>query len=172
MQERYYCFNKVVQSVMILGITLSQIGCAQPRYQNEETAAILGGALGAVAGGYVGSQFGGGLGKTLYTAAGATAGAFIGAAAGPELFGKDLALHHNASLKAVSEGLDGSHYWKNPDSGNTGIVRTLGIYKGANGDFCRRYRATVSLKGSISSGEGSACRNDEGQWNIVADHFS
>ena len=154
-----------------VAVALVVSGCGQVNVSGEQTAMLLGGALGGAAGGYVGSQFGGGLGQTLYIVAGAAGGALVGAAAGPGLFGTDWDLHVDATEEAVTHAASAPRYWSNPDSGNEGMVRALDRFNGENGQQCRRYRSTVWVDGVVSSGNGSACQANDGEWQVVADRF-
>ena len=146
-------------------------GCGQVNVSGEQSAMLLGGALGGAAGGYVGSQFGGGLGQTLFIVAGAAGGALVGAAEGPGLFGTDWDFHADATEDALTHVASEPRYWSNPESGNEGMVRALGSYRNEGGQTCRRYRATVWVDGVVSSGDGAACRANDGEWQVVADRF-
>jgi surface antigen len=166
--------TKTIRGAGVAAVLASAValgGCGETRLDGRDTAMLLGGAVGALAGGYVGAQFGGGFGNTLMMAAGATGGALVGAAAGPALFGEDLDLHLGTARTATQAASAEPQYWSNPDTGNEGMVRVTGAYTDAEGRPCRRYRATVTVDGRISSGDGAACLAGSGDWRVVSDRF-
>ena len=107
----------------------------------------------------------------------ATLGTIGGGAAGyyttRALMGSDLAAYERSAQKGLKEFSDGQVVdWQNPDTGNSGIFRPIRSFRLADGRYCRQYRTTVSFDKTVHSGDGMACRNANGQWKIVSDHFS
>ncbi|MCX7822632.1 MAG: glycine zipper domain-containing protein [Syntrophobacterales bacterium] len=69
-------FRKVVSSAVVITFTIVMFGCATtPQGQQEQQAALTGGAIGAVTGGVIGYLVGGEKGAAI----GALAGAALGA---------------------------------------------------------------------------------------------
>ena len=107
----------------------------------------------------------------------ATLGTIGGGAAGyytiRALMGSDLDAYERSAQKGLKEFSDGQVVdWQNPDTGNSGIFRPIRSFRLADGRYCRQYRTTVSFDKTVHSGDGMACRNANGQWKIVSDHFS
>ena len=107
----------------------------------------------------------------------ATLGTIGGGAAGyyttRALMESDLAAYERSAQKGLKETSDGQVVdWQNPDTGNSGIFRPIRSFRLADGRDCRQYRTTVSFDKTVHSGDGMACRNANGQWEIVSDHFS
>jgi len=56
--------------------------------------------------------------------------------------------------------------WRNSSNGHSGTFSILGIFRGRNGEFCRRFRQTVTVRGRTAAGNGTACLYG-GRWRIV-----
>ena len=56
--------------------------------------------------------------------------------------------------------------WTNRANGHRGSLTVLGILRGANGEYCRRFRQTVTAKGRTYSAVGIACQYGR-VWRIV-----
>jgi hypothetical protein len=56
--------------------------------------------------------------------------------------------------------------WRNGSNGHSGTFTILGIFRGQNGEFCRRFRQTVTVRGRIAAGNGTACLYGR-SWRIV-----
>ena len=81
--------------------------------------------------------------------------------------------YERTAQKGLAQASDGQILeWQNPETGNSGIFRTIRSFKMADGRYCRQYRATVSFEKNVRSGVGMACRQDGGQWQVVSDDFS
>jgi len=152
-------------------IAVSLAGCANADMTREE---MLGAAAGAAAGGLLGYQLGGGiLVNSLFATIGTVAGGAGGYYATRALMGSDLAAYERTAQKGLAQASDGQILeWQNPETGNSGIFRTIRSFKMADGRYCRQYRATVSFEKNVRSGVGMACRQDGGQWQVVSDDFS
>lgn len=146
-------------------------GCAATN-ENVMRAQIAGAAAGAALGGFAGAQLGGGLGSTMLTAGGVVLGGAAGAAVGPGMLGVDWSRHAGAAEQAAAENTPGPHYWSNPETGREGMIRPMQTFAGPEGRPCRAYRATVTVKGAMTSGGGAACMDTGGNWRVVTDRFS
>ncbi|HJO75040.1 MAG TPA: RT0821/Lpp0805 family surface protein [Rhodospirillales bacterium] len=107
----------------------------------------------------------------------ATLGTIGGGAAGyyttRALMGTDRAAYERTAQKGLKESTDGQVVdWQSPDTGNSGIFRPIRSFRLADGRYCRQYRTTVSFDKTVHSGNGMACRNANGQWQVVSDDFS
>ena len=55
--------------------------------------------------------------------------------------------------------------WKNPDSGNSGVIYPTRTY--TSGDQpCREFTQEINIGGTIQTGYGKACRMADGSWDI------
>ena len=156
-------------AAVVMAVSLA--GCANADMTREE---MLGAAAGAAAGGFLGYQLGGGiLVNSLFATIGTVAGGAGGYYATRALMGSDLAAYERTAQKGLAQASDGQILeWQNPETGNSGIFRTIRSFKMADGRYCRQYRATVSFEKNVRSGVGMACRQDGGQWQVVSDDFS
>ena len=128
-----------------------------------------GGALvGAGAGGLIGSQLGHGKGKDVATVLGVIAGGLIGSQVGASLDRADQAALHQTTQTALETAPPGQPLpWRNPDTGNYGTVVPQGIYRAADGGYCREFQQTIVVNGQQQQGYGKACRQPDGSWKIV-----
>ena len=156
-------------AAVVMAVSLA--GCANADMTREE---MLGAAAGAAAGGFLGYQLGGGLlMNSLFATIGTVAGGAGGYYATRVLMGSDLAAYERTAQKGLAQADDGQILeWQNPETGNSGIFRTIRSFKMADGRYCRQYRATVSFEKNVRSGVGMACRQNGGQWQVVSDDFS
>jgi surface antigen len=156
--------------------------CSGPQNANNaRNGGITGGAggfskqdwgtgLGAIAGGVAGAQFGKGDGRLVTTALGALLGSAIGSSAGASLDRADLAYYDQTAQRALETGSSGRALpWNNPDSGNSGVVIPSAPYKNTSGQYCREFQNKITVGGKTQNGYGTACRQPDGSWQIVAD---
>ncbi|MBC8338763.1 MAG: hypothetical protein H8E39_08745 [Alphaproteobacteria bacterium] len=160
--------KKKISAIML---AVSVAGCSNVDMTREE---MLGTAAGAAAGGFLGYQLGGGiLMNSVFATLGTVAGGAGGYYATQALMGTDRAAYEQTTKKGLAEAEDGKVLdWKNPETGNSGIFRTTNSFQMADGRYCRQYRTTVSFKKNVRSGVGMACRQPNGQWQVVSDDFS
>ncbi len=59
--------------------------------------------------------------------------------------------------------------WVNPDTGHSGSVVPLQTYTNEAGQPCREFVTTIVIGGREEQGFGTACRQADGSWQIVAD---
>lgn len=139
-------------------IALSQLtACTITR---EQGGALMGGAVGGV----VGNQIGGGHGQDIATAVGIFAGAVAGASLGRSLDQFDAA---NTQKAFDSNKTNQTSKWVNPDSGNQYSVTPTKTYQTSSSQYCREYQTTVTVGGERKKGYGTACRQPDGNWEIL-----
>ncbi len=162
---------------MIIGAVcaLAVSGCAQTtdRIRSMNWMEVAGTLGGAAIGGYAGAQFGGGLAQTMFTATSVMVGGGIGYIGARMMSQRDQALHNETTHKALASNSPGTPYhWNNPESGHSGMVRTMASYRRSDGTTCQQYRASVVFEDGVASGNGSACMQANGQWLAMNDSFN
>lgn len=131
----------------------------------KETFGTVGGA---VAGGLIGSQIGGGSGKLIATGVGTLLGAFVGKEIGASLDKADAEFASGAARRAYAAPVGDRIVWNNPQSGNSGSVTTTRDGYSNGGTYCREYQQTVTVGGRTELAYGTACKQPDGTWKIVA----
>ncbi|SMH58989.1 RT0821/Lpp0805 family surface protein [Azospirillum agricola] len=131
----------------------------------KETVGTVGGA---VAGGLIGSQIGGGTGKLVATGVGTLLGAFVGREIGSSLDRADSEYAAGAARRAYAAPVGERIAWNNPQSGNSGTVTTIRDGYSNAGTYCREYQQTVVVGGKTEMAYGTACKQPDGTWKIVA----
>jgi hypothetical protein len=58
--------------------------------------------------------------------------------------------------------------WVNPDTGDSGTVVPVRTYENGQGRPCREFQRTIIIGGREEQGYGTACRQTDGTWRIVA----
>jgi surface antigen len=153
---------KFFKIVAIISVGLLLQGCSGMSKQGGGT--LIGGALG----GLVGSRFGGGGGNIAATGLGVIAGAFIGNQIGKSMDEQDKLMLERSSQKALENAPSGSSVeWRNPDSGHYGSVTPTRTFNNTAGRYCREYVQTVVIGGKEEKAYGKACRQPDGQWQII-----
>lgn len=151
--------------ITALSVCLLATGCAD--LQGIGPKQGIGTLGGAALGGLGGSQFGGGSGKMAMTAAGTLLGAFIGSGIGVSLDRADRAYAERAMIRAYNEPVGSAVEWKNPQTGNSGVIVPRRVGHDANGYQCREYQQTVYVGGRKQEAYGRACQQQDGTWMIV-----
>lgn len=155
-------------SILLIFIFLSS--CTGPNEKRGISKQGGGTIIGAVAGGLIGSRFGKGEGQFLAAGAGALLGGFVGSSIGKNMDEQDKMLAEKTSQKALELSPSGQEtYWKNPDSGNYGYVKPTKTYQARDGRYCREYTNKIIVGGKEEIAYGKACRQEDGQWQIVSD---
>ena len=135
-------------------------------------ADVVGTLGGAAIGGYAGAQFGGGFAQTVFIATGALFGSGSGYMMSRRLGALDLTLYENTAQTALSSANNGQiHRWSNPDTGHSGIFRTITSYDRPDGSKCRQYRSSVVFDDGVASAGGAACQQPDGRWRALNDAF-
>ena len=124
----------------------------------EQTGTVVGGVLGGV----IGSQVGDGHGRTAATIIGAIAGGLVGGAVGRSMSETDK-LKSAQALETARTGE--ATQWRNPDSGNQYTVTPTRTYQSAEGP-CRDYRMNGVIDGRTEVIQGTACRQNDGNWRV------
>ena len=151
------------------GLSLAMLlaGCGGMS-QNETTGTVLGGAAGAV----IGSQFGKGTGKNVATAIGAVLGATVGREIGVSLDEASRRQAGEATHRALETADVGTRItWDNPaNAGAPAKGTTVVTRQGADqqGRTCREFQQTVTIGGEEVQSYGTACRDDNGDWQLVS----
>lgn len=152
-----------LSAALLLGPALS--ACQSIRSNPNQTAGALGGAA---LGGFVGSQFGG---SAEWTAAATGLGVLLGAALGSEvgsaLDERDRRQMAMAQRRAYAAPVGETIRWNNPNSGNSGTITSIQDGYHPSGQYCRRFRTTVTIGGRLEEATGTACRNAVGEWEII-----
>ncbi len=140
-------------------------GCAST-YQGGEKQG-LGTLIGGAAGAVTGAQFGSGGGRLAMTALGTLAGAVIGNSFGQSLDRADRQYASRAQQVALEYEPSGSETtWRNPDTGNYGVIKPTQTYRSPSGEYCREYQHTIIVGGRTQEAYGRACRQPDGSWEI------
>ncbi|WP_341787229.1 RT0821/Lpp0805 family surface protein [Rickettsia endosymbiont of Cantharis rufa] len=157
---------KLMSKIMIIALAASMLqACAGPGGMNKQgTGTLLGGAGGAL----LGSQFGKGKGQLVGVGVGALLGAVLGGQIGAGMDEQDRRLAELTSQRALEAAPSGSNVeWRNPDNGNHGYVTPNKTYRNSIGQYCREYTQTVVIGGKQQKAYGNACRQPDGQWQVV-----
>ncbi len=169
--------RKIVASLAILSVMSLTLASCAPQgsgqggfqgiggYGPKQT---VGGLAGAATGAIVGSNIGGGKGNIAAIALGTLLGAAIGGEIGASLDRADMAYYGQASQNAFENARTGQQVaWRNPDSGNNGIIVPTNTYQNQNGDYCREFNQKITVGGKTQSAYGVACRQPDGTWRVV-----
>ncbi|MGB1547612.1 MAG: RT0821/Lpp0805 family surface protein [Alphaproteobacteria bacterium] len=147
-----------------LAFALVLSACTTTNTGPKETAGtFLGAGLGALAG----SQVGKGRGKLVAVALGTLIGAGLGNEVGKSLDRADQLYMTRTSASAFESNRIGqTSHWHNPDSGNYGTVTPTRTYQ-SEGRYCREFQQSVTIGGNTEQAYGTACRQEDGSWEIV-----
>jgi surface antigen len=129
--------------------------------------ALTGAAIGAILGGIIGNQFGNsGDDRGIGAVVGMALGGAAGAAAGQSQCDEDYA------ATAWAESFEEAPYqrteWQNPYTGNYGYVTPGEWYDDGYGNDCREFEQTIFVDGRRQLATGTACRRQDGSWEIVS----
>lgn len=142
--------------------------CQEPGSQGGINKQQGGAVLGGIAGGVLGSTIGKGSGKTAATIGGAVLGGVLGSSIGESLDKADQAYYNQTVQRSLETAPPGRALpWSNPESGNSGSVTPSSYYKNGSGQYCREYTQTIVVGGKKQTGNGTACRQPDGTWQIV-----
>lgn len=119
--------------------------------------------LGGVAGAAAGSQVGGGSGQTIATVAGALIGSIVGQRIGARMEEND---REQAGLALENSQTGETTAWENPDTGNTFQVTPVETFE-RDGRPCRQFEFQVRTDRGSDLQERTACRNEEGVWEVL-----
>ncbi|MEW5703428.1 MAG: RT0821/Lpp0805 family surface protein [Pseudomonadota bacterium] len=148
-----------------LALSLGLSACAANTGPKEGLGTLLGAGTGALAG----SQIGKGRGQLVAVAVGTLAGAYLGSEIGKSLDRADRLYMAKTSGQALeSNPIGQTSTWVNPDSGNTGTITPTRTYQANNNRYCREFQQTVTVGGNTEQAYGTACRQEDGSWEIVS----
>jgi surface antigen len=149
----------IIVAATVAALALTAAGCSQTTGPGEGVGTVAG----AVGGALIGSAIGGGAGKVAAIAAGTVIGGFLGNRVGASIDAESQRQAYYAQNTAVSTG---SRYdWRTGSA--YGYVEPGPVYTDARGT-CRRYTHTIYVNGTPQAGQGVACRNPDGTWQIVS----
>ncbi len=156
----------LIRTTVCLALALSLGACSW----SESRSQTVGGVLGGIAGAVVGSKLGKGTGRGITTVLGATLGAMWGQDIAKGLSDADKMYSQRTTQDTLEYGKPGEQAtWSNPDSGNSGVVSADETYTNDDGEGCRQFETTVNVEGDARTATGTACRNADGEWQIVDD---
>lgn len=159
-------FQKALRAALAASLALSIAACSW----NDDRSQAVGGVLGGVFGAVLGSKVGGGTGKSVGVAMGATLGSMWGQDIAKGMSDIDKVFHERTTTDTLEYGKPGEEVtWSNPDSGNSGTVSAGETFKNDAGEECRTFESTVEVEGEDRTSEGTACRMDDGTWQVVKD---
>lgn len=151
-----------MQALVLLFIAVLLAGCDAGSKQQ------IGTALGAGLGGLAGAQIGGSRGRHMAIAAGTLVGSILGSEIGKSLDRADLAYANRTQQQALETAPSGTRtVWRNPDSGNSGVIIPQPAVQQADGVYCREFQQEVTVGGQTEHAYGQACRQPDGTWRIM-----
>lgn len=118
---------------------------------------------GAIAGGVLGSAIGGGAGRTVAIIGGTLLGGMLGSNIGSSMDNADRAEYDRVTQNAMETG--SYQTWQHGD--HHGTIRPEDSYQSADGHYCREYTQTIYVGDRAHEGHGTACREDDGSWQIA-----
>jgi surface antigen len=86
-----------------------------------------------------------------------------------ELTPGDRAINRKCINKTLNEAPTGKPYtWRNPETGNGGTVTPTSKPQRHNGEVCRSFKETITLKdGRTETINSRACKQADGSWSIA-----
>lgn len=145
-----------------------QTGC-QGNQQGGVSKEDIGTVAGALLGGLLGSKVGKGGGRKIATVLGAVAGGYAGKTYGKQLDCQDQQYHSQTTHEALEYQPSGrASSWNNPDSGHSGTITPVKTWQRDTGQYCRDYTQSIIVDGQIQEAQGTACRDNGGNWRIVS----
>ena len=154
--------RNAVRTITLGTSLLALVACTEGSGPSKQTMGTVGGAAaGAAAGYFIG-------GKSAWGAViGGVAGGLVGNYIGAQLDESDRQQAADAAERAMAAPVGQRQTWSNPQSGNSGDVRTVRQTTQA-GRLCRDFETTVRTSGGQSeTGRGTACQNADGSWTII-----
>lgn len=138
------------------------VGCGESKHT------VGGAALGGIAGGILGTQIGKGSGRTAAIIGGTLAGAALGGYVGGYLDRMDQMDKRNLNQTLETTPSRETTQWKNPDTNTAYAVTPTETYQQEDsGRYCREYTTEVMIGGEAEKAYGTACRRDDGVWEII-----
>ncbi|WP_448203422.1 RT0821/Lpp0805 family surface protein [Azospirillum sp. sgz302134] len=133
-------------------------GCANtPKEAAKEEGVVVGPIM---------TQYGSGTGKVASSGVGTLLGAFIGR--GVKIDDADVSYAEGAARRAYGAPIGDPVGWSNPQTGHSGSVTTIREGYNSAGQYCREFKQAVAVGGKTELGYGTACKQADGAWKIVA----
>ena len=148
--------------ILIFSLTIILSSCSM----NDIDKSSIVKTTSTAVGGYFGYELSDG--DLLSTTIGSTFGAFVGTYLSDFINQDDYYFFKQESLRVLEINDNNSSvisgYWKNPKSGNKGVVKIKGHFGSPE---CRLIE-NIFLKGNQASNSyGTACREKSGQWAMI-----
>ncbi|MCG3201707.1 MAG: hypothetical protein NFCOHLIN_01577 [Gammaproteobacteria bacterium] len=167
MQPRASLLGAALAMALAAMPSLAHSDC--PPGQEISGGEIVGTLLGAAVGGLIGSRFGDGTGNGVAIGAGVLAGGLLGNRLAAQLTCQDQRYHADTAQDAFeSQRTGATSTWINPDTGHAGSVTPTRTYRMGDGTNCRDFTQRVEVDGHEQAGRGTACRQPDGTWRILA----
>jgi surface antigen len=116
----------------------------------------------------LGSTIGGGSGKIVAIGVGSLLGAYVGSEVGRSMDRTDRIYAERTAQRTLEhEPVGRTRSWSNPDNGHYGTVTPERTYESREGRYCREYQTTVTIDGRTQSAYGTACRQQDGSWQVM-----
>ncbi len=147
---------------------ISILALSSCRQDGTVDTSQVGQVVGAIAGAYAAKDIGGGEGNTLARIAGGILGAYLGQQATHALTGQDAYYADEAAQESFETTKNNAQTpWKNPQTGHYGVITPTQTYKKAE-SYCRDFTQTIHIDGKSQDATGTACRQPDGTWKIIA----
>jgi surface antigen len=140
------------------------VGIEEGRCDRNLIDANVGTLLGAAAGGFLGAQVGRGDGQLAATGAGVLLGALIGNQIQANVQSADAGCMTQALERAPDRQ---TIIWDDPQGGRYEMT-PVRSYEQSPGTYCREYTSKARIGGRTKNVTGTACRQPDGQWQIVS----
>ncbi|WP_188259440.1 RT0821/Lpp0805 family surface protein [Azospirillum tabaci] len=146
--------KKLVPAAMAIALLAGCVSTSQEATKNAETV-----------GGRISSTYGNASGKVASSGTGPLLGAFIGGAAVQPSGAAPPATPGQRAHPAPVRDKVG---WTNPATGHHGSLTTTREGYNNAGQYCREFHQTVTTKSQTELAYGTACKQADGTWKIVA----
>ena len=146
--------KKLVPAAMAIALLAGCVSTSQEATKNAETV-----------GGRIPSTYGNASGKVASSGTGPLLGAFIGGAA---IQPSDAAAAEAAAKRAYAAPIGDKVGWTNPATGHYGSLTTTREGYNNAGQYCREFHQTVTTRSQTELAYGTACKQADGTWKIVA----
>lgn len=159
-EQTTYCEDGYTQGGVYRGGAYTRGG------SHQTGGAIIGSIIGAAAG----YQVGNGKGQLVAVGVGTLLGALIGSDIGHAMDRQDQA-YATGSFGHAMESVPSctTITWNNPQTGNYGSVTPIHTYEPEPDRYCREFQQQVVIGGKLQDAYGTACRQPDGSWEIVAE---
>jgi surface antigen len=157
-----------IQKTLLAGSMAAMLvlgGCASNEGNQKQTGGAI---IGGIGGALLGSAFGKGSGRLVAVGVGTLIGAMIGQEVGKSLDQADRAAIDRAERRATQAPMGETITWDNPKSGNSGSVTPVREGRDVKDRYCREFRQTIEVGGRLEEGYGTACRQEDGSWQIMS----